>query len=150
LSNQTDSAISFVDVDTSVFVTNSFFQRHFSLRFEQKLYNKRLPMKQLSILPLVASCALFAEAPTTIAIHNARVIPVSGPAIPRGNVILRNGLIEAVGTDVAVPADAWVIEGDGLTVYPGLIDALSTFGIPEAATAIPAGGGRGQRRQRGP
>jgi imidazolonepropionase-like amidohydrolase len=82
-------------------------------------------MKRLLILPLIAACALlFAEAPATIAIHNARVIPVSGPAIPRGNVILRNGLIEAVGADVAIPADAWVIEGDGLTVYPGLIDAL--------------------------
>jgi hypothetical protein len=100
-------------------------------------------MKRFSILPLIAGCALFAGAPTTIAIHNARVIPVSGPAIPRGNVILRNGLIEAVGADVALPADAWVIEGDGLTVYPGLIDALSTFGIPEAAPAVPTGGGRG-------
>jgi hypothetical protein len=101
-------------------------------------------MKRLSILPLVAVCALFADAPTTIAIRNARVIPVNGPAIPRGNVILRNGLIEAVGADVPVPADAWVIEGDGLTVYPGLIDALSTFGIPEAAPAVvPTGGGRG-------
>jgi hypothetical protein len=99
-------------------------------------------MKRFSLLPLVAGCALFAEAPTTIAIHNARVLPVSGPAIPRGNVILRNGLIEAVGADVPVPADAWVIEGDGLTVYPGLIDALSTFGIPDAAVA-PTGGGRG-------
>jgi imidazolonepropionase-like amidohydrolase len=52
-------------------------------------------------------------------------------------------LIEAVGADVAVPADAWVIEGDGLTVYPGLIDALSTFGIPEAAPVVANGGGRG-------
>ena len=99
-------------------------------------------MKRLSIL-LLAAGALFADAPTAIAIHNARVFPVSGPAIPRANIILRNGLIEAVGTDVAVPADAWVIEGDGLTVYPGLIDALSTFGIPDAAPVVTTGGGRG-------
>ena len=52
----------------------------------------------------------FAGAPAAIAIHNARVIPVSGPAIPRGSVIVRNGLIEAVGADLAVPSDAWVIE----------------------------------------
>jgi hypothetical protein len=99
-------------------------------------------MKRL-LLMLVAVGALFAGPPTTIAIHNARVIPVSGPAIARGNVILRNGLIEAVGADVAVPADAWTIEGDGLTVYPGLIDALSTFGIPDAVPVVAAGGGRG-------
>ena len=74
------------------------------------------------------------------------MIPVSGPVIAKGTVVLRNGLIEAVGADVAVPADAWVIEGDGLTVYPGLIDALSTFGIPDAAPATP-GGGRGGAAQ---
>lgn len=86
---------------------------------------------------------MYADTRAAIAIHNARVVPVSGPAIPRGTVVVRNGLIEAVGADVAVPADAWVIEGDGLTVYPGLIDALSTFGIPDAAPAPTAGGGRG-------
>jgi hypothetical protein len=100
-------------------------------------------MKRLLALLFLASGALLADAPTVIAIHNARVIPVSGPAIARGTVIMRNGLIEAVGADIAVPADAWVIEGDGLTVYPGLIDALSTFGIPDAAPATANGGGRG-------
>ncbi|HYL75469.1 MAG TPA: amidohydrolase family protein [Bryobacteraceae bacterium] len=100
-------------------------------------------MKRLSILLCLAACAMYADTRAAIAIHNARIVPVSGPAIPRGTVVVRNGLIEAVGADVAVPADAWVIEGDGLTVYPGLIDALSTFGIPDAAPAPTTGGGRG-------
>lgn len=92
------------------------------------------------LFALVALCALQAEVPTAIAIRNARIVPVSSPAIAHGTVVLRNGLIEAVGAEVPVPADAWVIEGEGLTVYPGLIDALSGTGIPEAA---PAAGGRG-------
>src|SRR5882724_1758729 len=100
-------------------------------------------MKRLSVLIFLAVGALYAATPTVIAIHNARVIPVSGPALARGTVILRNGLIEAVGADIPVPADAWVIEGDGLTVYPGMIDALSTFGIPDAAPVTTGGGGRG-------
>jgi imidazolonepropionase-like amidohydrolase len=101
-------------------------------------------MKRLALL-LCAAAALFAEVPTAVAIHNARVVPVSGPVIERGTVIVRNGLIEAVGADVNIPADAWVIEGAGLTVYPGLIDALSNFGIPQPAT--PAnGGGRGAQQ----
>ena len=100
-------------------------------------------MKRLLVLVFLAVGALCAATPTVIAIHNARVIPVSGPALARGTVIVRNGLIEAVGADIPVPADAWVIEGDGLTVYPGLIDALSTFGIPDAAPATTGGGGRG-------
>ena len=91
-------------------------------------------MKRL-LLVIAAVCALDAEVPTAIAIRNARVVPVSAPVIPRGNVVLRNGLIEAVGANAPIPADAWVIAGDGLTVYPGLIDALSTLGIPEATPA---------------
>ena len=62
------------------------------------------------------------------------------PAIAKGTVVLRNGLIEAVGAEIQIPSDAWVIEGEGLTVYPGLIDALSSTGMPDAA---PAGGARG-------
>jgi len=96
-------------------------------------------MKLLPVLLSAIGGVLLAAPPGAIAIRNARVVPVSGPAIQKGTVVLRNGLIEAVGAEVTVPADAWVIEGDGLTVYPGMIDALSTFGIPEAA---PASGAR--------
>jgi imidazolonepropionase-like amidohydrolase len=96
------------------------------------------------LLAIVAVCALHADVPSVVAIRNARVVPVSAPVIPRGTVLLRNGLIEAVGSDVQIPDEAWVIDGDGLTVYPGLIDALSTLGIPEAATPAPTGGGGGR------
>ena len=104
-------------------------------------------MKRLPIVFLLITGAMFAAPPGAIAIRNARVIPVSGPAIAKGTVVLRNGLIEAVGADVTVPADAWVIEGDGLTVYPGLIDALSTFGLQDAAPAPSGGGARGAAPQ---
>jgi len=76
-----------------------------------------------------------------MAIRNARIVTVSGPVIAKGTVVVRKGLIEAVGENVAVPADAWIVEGDGLTVYPGLIDALTTVGIPSLAAT--AGAGRG-------
>jgi hypothetical protein len=89
-------------------------------------------MKRLFCLLAMIGSA-WAEVPTAIAIHNARIIPVSGPAIERGTVVLRNGLIESVGASVTPPADAWIIEADGLTVYPGLIDGLSSVGIPETA-----------------
>ena len=98
-------------------------------------------MKRFLVVFSIVSAA-FGEVPGAIAIHNARIVPVSGPAISRGTVLVRNGLIEAAGANVNVPVDAWVIEGDGMTVYPGLIDALSTFGIPDSAPAT-AGQGRG-------
>ena len=96
-------------------------------------------MKRLLCL-LAVVCSAWAEVPTAIAIHNARIIPVSGPAIDRGTVVLRNGLIESVGANVNPPADAWIIEAEGLTVYPGLIDALCSTGIPESASSSGAGG----------
>ena len=96
-------------------------------------------------VPALCLCAatVFAQGRGAIAIHNARIVPVSGPAIDRGTVVLRDGLIEAVGPAVNPPDGAWVIEADGLTVYPGLIDALSTLGIPAAAPAQNGAGGRG-------
>jgi imidazolonepropionase-like amidohydrolase len=101
-------------------------------------------MKKL-ICALLALCAYGVAADSSaVAIRNARIVPVSGPVIAKGTVVLRGGLIEAVG-DVQPPADAWVVDGEGMTVYPGLVDALSTVGIPGAAPAAAAGGGRGGR-----
>jgi hypothetical protein len=67
-----------------------------------------------------------------LAIRGARIHTVSGPVLASGNVVLRNGLIEAVGANVAIPPEAFVIDGAGLQVYPGLIDSLSTWGLPGA------------------
>ena len=99
----------------------------------------------LSALLLFCACAM-AEGPATVAIRNAKIVPVSGPVINRGTVVMHKGLITDVGENVQVPADAWVIDGEGLTVYPGLIDALSTVGMPGAVPAATAAGGRGGGR----
>ncbi len=97
-------------------------------------------MRPISIaLVLLCACAT-AASPPPVAIRNARIVTISGSTLNRGTVILRNGLIEAVGENAAIPPDAAVVEGEGLTVYPGLIDALSTWGIPSAAATT---GGRG-------
>ena len=103
-------------------------------------------MKPSLLLLLGALAALSAEGPQVFAIRNARIVRVSGPPIESGTVVVRDGLIEAVGANVTPPSDAWVVEGKGLTVYPGLIDALSTWGMPSAAAAAPAATG-GRRSQ---
>ncbi len=104
-------------------------------------------MKKLAAALLLLAAFAWAEAPAVIAIRNAKIVPVAGPVIAKGTVVVRNGLIEAVGDNVAVPPEAVVVEGEGLTVYPGLIDALSTVGMPGAAPAAAAGAttGRGGR-----
>ena len=85
--------------------------------------------------------------PNVYAITNARIITVAGPAIDRGTVVVRNGVITGVGATVQVPGDARVIDGNGLTVYPGLIDANSSLGLAgdAAAAAAAAAAGRGGR-----
>ena len=86
-----------------------------------------------ALLPLLAAASgLCAEGPQVFAIRNARIVPVSRVPIEKGTVVVRDGLIEAVGANIEPPADAWVIDGAGLTVYPGLIDAVSTWGMPGA------------------
>jgi imidazolonepropionase-like amidohydrolase len=86
-----------------------------------------------SLCVLCALALLYAGPPSLIAIRNVRVVTVSGPVIEKGSVLLKDGLIEAVGADVKIPPAAWVIDGERLTVYPGLIDGLSTVGMPEKA-----------------
>ncbi len=73
--------------------------------------------------------------PTTphrlFAIVDATVHPINGPTIERGTVVILEDKIEAVGADVAVPPGAGIIDGTGLHVYPGLIDAGSVLGLSE-------------------
>lgn len=79
----------------------------------------------------------------TYAITNARIVTVSGPTVERGTVVIRNGLIAAAGANVNAPPDARVIDGTGLTVYPGLIDSYTDLALPEAAPSPSPGGGGG-------
>src|SRR5216683_6820494 len=70
--------------------------------------------------------------PQYFAIRGVKVVPVSGPPIEDATIVVARGVILAVAKDSAIPADAWVIEGKGLTVYPGLLDALTDVGLPPA------------------
>jgi imidazolonepropionase-like amidohydrolase len=67
----------------------------------------------------------------TFAIRNARIVTVSGPDIENGTVVIRDGKIEAVGANVSVPSGAQSIDGRGLSVYPGMIDAGTNMGLVE-------------------
>jgi len=97
----------------------------------------------LAALPLAAQLASRRSVPATYAITNARLVPVSSPAIEKGTIVVRDGLIAAIGANVSVPADARVIDGTGLTVYPGLIDAYGSLGVANAPAPGAGGGGRG-------
>ncbi len=96
------------------------------------------------VLPGLLAIAAFgiaprADAPHVYAIKGARIVPVAAPVIPSGTLVIRNGLVDAVGANVEPPADARVIDGANLTVYPGLIDMGSTAGLDLTSPQQPAG-----------
>ena len=65
-----------------------------------------------------------------IAFVGGRVIPISGPEIPAGTIVIRGGTIAAVGPvdAVPVPADFQRIDAKGLVLMPGLVDTHSHVG----------------------
>jgi imidazolonepropionase-like amidohydrolase len=77
----------------------------------------------------------------TWALTNVRIQTVSRGVIERGTVVIRNGLIEAVGPSITIPPDARVIDLTGRTVTPGILDLTSSLGL--AAAPAPTGGGGG-------
>ena len=74
--------------------------------------------------------------PQTFAIRGAKVVPVSSAPLENATVVISRGVITAVGTDVSAPPDAWVIDGKGLVVYPGLIDGFTDVGIAPVASPV--------------
>jgi len=107
----------------------------------------------MRILAAVAACLAVAaplsadrpEPPPYYAIRDARVVVGDGTVHERATVLVADGRIAAVGADLDVPGDAWVIDGAGLTVYPGLIDAMSDLGqaAGDGGGEPSRGGGRG-------
>jgi amidohydrolase family protein len=84
--------------------------------------------------------------PRVHALTGARIVVAPGRVIDKGTIILRDGIIEAVGKAVPIPADARIWKVDSLTIYPGLIDlAMPVSPVPAAGGGDSGGqGGQGQ------
>jgi imidazolonepropionase-like amidohydrolase len=87
-------------------------------------------------LALGTSGALEAQVPAPqqsrpIALVGATIHPVTSPTIEGGTIVFDNGVITAIGRDVAIPANAERIDATGQHIYPGLVDAYSSMGLYE-------------------
>jgi len=60
-------------------------------------------------------------------------MPVAGPAIENGVLLIEDGRIRAVGADVRVPRDAEIVDADGMVIVPGFVDTHSHIGEPAGA-----------------
>jgi len=83
------------------------------------------PWLALVFLSLAFAAAASAQ---TIAVTNARILPISGPPIERGVLVVQSGKVLAVGANVEIPANASVIDATGKVVMPGLVDTHSHIG----------------------
>jgi imidazolonepropionase-like amidohydrolase len=100
-------------------------------------------MRPLALLVGLALPAVAAAQDATWALTNARIETVTRGVIERGTIVIRDGLIEAVGADVRPPADARIVDLAGKRVYPGIIDLTSTLGLASAPPAAGGSGGQG-------
>jgi imidazolonepropionase-like amidohydrolase len=82
--------------------------------------------------------------PAAYAITGAKVVAAPGKIYDPGTIVVRRGIIEAVGPaeGVKVPYDAETIEGKGLLVYPGFIDLYTTVGQRAGVERSSTGKGR--------
>lgn len=85
----------------------------------------------LALLAIASLATPTLAAAQTIAITHARVHSMTGPPIDDATIVIRDGLIERVGRDVAVPAGARVVDATGAVVTPGLIDSATQIGVVE-------------------
>ncbi|MES2125480.1 MAG: amidohydrolase family protein [Gemmatimonadota bacterium] len=89
----------------------------------------------VAALPLSAQLGSYNPPPGprgAYAIRNAHIVPVSGPEIANGTIVIgADGKIAAVGSSVTVPAGATIIDGSGLSVYPGMMEAGTSIGLAE-------------------
>lgn len=77
-------------------------------------------------------CPSLASAAGPLAIKAGKLIPISGEPLENAVILIRDGKIEAVGTDVEIPVEAKVIDASDRVVMPGFIDAHNPSGMSQA------------------
>jgi imidazolonepropionase-like amidohydrolase len=97
-----------------------------------RCFSKSIALGLLSSLSM-----LIAGDGKAIFIRNARIHTLEGPIIEKGNLLLRDGRIAAVGEDLSAPSDADAIDASGLDAYPGFFDAGGSLGLMEIPVVRP-------------
>jgi imidazolonepropionase-like amidohydrolase len=95
----------------------------------------KMIQRLVMIVAAVGCFSLSASAQTqpssTFALTHAKIFTLAGAPIEDGTLVVRDGKIAAVGTNVEVPAGAQVIDAKGLQIYPGLFDPVTQMGLSE-------------------
>lgn len=83
----------------------------------------------------------------TYALTGATVVTQPGKVMEKTTIVIKDGLIQAIGKNVKIPFDAEIVKADSMYIYAGFIEGLSHTGIPKAEPQGRGGGGGGNRQQ---
>ncbi|MCA9320875.1 MAG: amidohydrolase family protein, partial [Planctomycetes bacterium] len=82
-----------------------------------------------AIALLVLAVSATAQVGDKVFIEGARIVPVVGPEIEKGNILIENGKIVAIGAEIEKPFDARVIDAVGRVAFPGWVDPMNSRGL---------------------
>ncbi len=71
----------------------------------------------------------FAYPQETILIRNGKIVPVVGDPIHKGSLLIQEGKIVKIGTEIEAPSDAKIIDAEGMAVYPGFVAVMTAVGV---------------------
>lgn len=97
------------------------------------------------VLPMAAcgqtgqTVGIQSNSPSVHAFTNATIVTAPGEVIENGTLLIRNGVIENVGSNVSVPQEARVWDLEGKTIYPGFIDAHARVGMQDPREELERG-----------
>jgi imidazolonepropionase-like amidohydrolase len=77
--------------------------------------------------------------PAVYAFTGARIVTEPGKVLENATLLIRDGIIEDIGTRVNIPADAAVIDLQGKIIYPGFIDMYAVWGLNDTVQLTPSG-----------
>lgn len=98
-----------------------------ALQREEVSMNKKAHLFLVLIMVIfLTNAALSQEA---ILIKNGKIVPIVGEVIPNGSLLIHDGKIAKIGTDIEIPPGATVIDVEGKCVYPGLVAAMTAIGV---------------------
>ncbi len=92
------------------------------MAFKQQLIN----LLRIGFLFFIIFHTLIAQ---PLAIKGGRIITISGSVIEKGTILIDGGIIRDVGLNIKIPKDAEIIDARGQIIMPGLIDAMTYYGI---------------------
>jgi imidazolonepropionase-like amidohydrolase len=91
----------------------------------------------LLIAFVTGSTAFAAPVRKKLAVEAGRIITITGKDIKNGVILIEDGMIKAVGTDVEIPWDAFVIEAKGQVLMPGFVMAHTSSGLDRENENMP-------------